>query len=49
MRQPFEMDPYTRWRLLEGMDDIDLTLRHEDSVAAYERTRPARLPSISTG
>jgi 3-isopropylmalate/(R)-2-methylmalate dehydratase small subunit len=46
IRRPFEIDPYTRWRLLEGLDDIDLTLRHEDSVAAYEGTRPARLPSI---
>jgi len=46
VQQPFEIDPYTRWRLLEGLDDIDLTLRHEDSVAAYERARPSRLPSI---
>jgi 3-isopropylmalate/(R)-2-methylmalate dehydratase small subunit len=47
VRRPFEVDPYTRWRLLEGLDDIDLTLRHEDSVAAYEATRPSRLPSIT--
>jgi 3-isopropylmalate/(R)-2-methylmalate dehydratase small subunit len=46
LRRPFEMDPYTRWRLLEGLDDIDLTLRHEGSVAAYEAARPSRLPSI---
>jgi 3-isopropylmalate/(R)-2-methylmalate dehydratase small subunit len=46
LRQPFEIDPYTRWRLLEGLDDIDLTLRHEDSVAAFEAARPSRLPSI---
>lgn len=46
VRQPFDVDPYTRWRLLEGLDDIDLTLRHEDSVAAYEAGRPSRLPSI---
>jgi 3-isopropylmalate/(R)-2-methylmalate dehydratase small subunit len=49
LRQPFEIDPYTRWRLLEGLDDIDLTLRHEDSVAAYEAARPSRLPSIPAG
>jgi 3-isopropylmalate/(R)-2-methylmalate dehydratase small subunit len=47
VRRSFEVDPYTRWRLLEGLDDIDLTLRHEDSVAAYEATRPSRLPSIT--
>ena len=43
----FEMDPYTRWRLLEGLDDIGLTLGHEAEIEAYERTRPARLPSLS--
>jgi len=46
VQQPFEIDPYTRRRLLEGLDDIDLTLRHEASVAAYERARPSLLPSI---
>jgi 3-isopropylmalate/(R)-2-methylmalate dehydratase small subunit len=45
--EPFEVDPYTRWRLLEGLDDIGLTLRHEDEIAAYERTRPSRLPSVA--
>ena len=33
---PFELDDYTRWRLMEGLDDIDLTLRHEDEIAQYE-------------
>jgi 3-isopropylmalate/(R)-2-methylmalate dehydratase small subunit len=33
---PFEIDPSTRHRLLEGLDDIGLTLRHEDDIAAYE-------------
>ena len=42
----FEIDPYTRWRLLEGLDDIDLTLRHAAAIDAYERARPARLPSV---
>jgi 3-isopropylmalate/(R)-2-methylmalate dehydratase small subunit len=46
VREDFEIDPYTRWRLLEGLDDIGLTLRHEDAVAAYEWARPSRLPSI---
>ncbi|MFC5996682.1 3-isopropylmalate dehydratase small subunit [Pseudonocardia hispaniensis] len=41
---PFEIDDYTRWRLLEGLDDIGLTLRHTDDIAAFEARRPARLP-----
>jgi 3-isopropylmalate/(R)-2-methylmalate dehydratase small subunit len=43
----FEIDDFTRWRLLEGLDDIGLTLRHEDEIAAFERARPGRLPSIT--
>ncbi len=42
---PFEIDDYTRWRLLEGLDDIGLTLRHEDAIAAFEAARPAWLPA----
>jgi 3-isopropylmalate/(R)-2-methylmalate dehydratase small subunit len=45
----FEIDDFTRWRLLEGLDDIGLTLRHEDEIAAFERARPGRLPSIAAG
>ncbi|WP_288798275.1 3-isopropylmalate dehydratase small subunit [uncultured Arsenicicoccus sp.] len=41
---PFEVDDYTRWRLLEGLDDIGLTLRHEDAIEAYEARRPAYKP-----
>lgn len=44
----FEIDDYTRWRLLEGLDDIGLTLRHADDVAAFEAARPARLPTTAT-
>ena len=40
----FEVDEYTRWRLLEGLDDISLTLRHADDVDAYEAERPAFKP-----
>jgi 3-isopropylmalate/(R)-2-methylmalate dehydratase small subunit len=36
---PFEFDPFDRRRLLEGLDDIGLTLEHEDEIAAYERRR----------
>ncbi|GLY30120.1 3-isopropylmalate dehydratase small subunit [Kineosporia sp. NBRC 101731] len=42
---PFEVDDYTRWRLLEGLDDIGLTLRHVDAVTAFESNRPHFLPT----
>ena len=42
----FAIDDYTRWRLLEGLDDIDLTLAREDAVAEYEKSRLAWLPTI---
>jgi 3-isopropylmalate/(R)-2-methylmalate dehydratase small subunit len=41
---PFEIDAYTRWRLLEGWDDISLTLRHADEVTNFEKSRPAFKP-----
>jgi len=41
---PFEIDDYTRWRLMEGLDDIGLTLRHADDVDAFETHRPAWKP-----
>ena len=44
---PFEVDDYTRWRLLEGLDDISLTLRHEDEVTAFEGRRPAWKPTTT--
>ncbi|SFP24931.1 3-isopropylmalate/(R)-2-methylmalate dehydratase small subunit [Amycolatopsis arida] len=40
----FAIDDYTRWRLLEGLDDIALTLRHADAIDAFETTRPSWLP-----
>jgi 3-isopropylmalate/(R)-2-methylmalate dehydratase small subunit len=42
---PFDVDDYTRWRLLEGLDDVDLTLRHEAQIRAFEDHRPAWLPT----
>ena len=42
---PFEIDEYTRWRLLEGLDDIGLTLRDEDRITEFERHREAWLPT----
>ena len=44
--EAFEIDDFTRWRLLEGLDDIGLTLRHADEIDAFERARPSRLPSL---
>jgi 3-isopropylmalate/(R)-2-methylmalate dehydratase small subunit len=43
----FQIDDYTRWRLLEGLDDIGLTLRHADAITAFEQNRPARLPTTT--
>ena len=42
---PFEIDDYTRWRLLEGLDDVGITLGHEADIAAYENTRPSWKPA----
>jgi 3-isopropylmalate/(R)-2-methylmalate dehydratase small subunit len=44
---PFEIDDYTRWRLLEGLDDIGLTLRYADEIDAFEKDRAAWLPVTS--
>ncbi|NSC24112.1 3-isopropylmalate dehydratase small subunit [Streptomyces albus subsp. chlorinus] len=40
----FELDENARWRLLEGLDDISLTLKNEDAIAEFERSRPAFKP-----
>ncbi|KRE38532.1 isopropylmalate isomerase [Janibacter sp. Soil728] len=40
----FVVDDYTRWRLLEGLDDIGLTMRHEQDVTDFESTRPSWKP-----
>jgi len=44
----FPLDDFTRYRLLEGLDDIGLTLRHEAAIADYERRRPPWLPRVAT-
>ena len=44
--EPFELADYAQWRLLEGLDDIGLTLRHEDEIDAFEGRRPALLPAL---
>jgi 3-isopropylmalate/(R)-2-methylmalate dehydratase small subunit len=43
--ETFDMEQFTRWRLMEGLDDIGLTLRHTDAIDAYEASRAAWLPS----
>jgi 3-isopropylmalate/(R)-2-methylmalate dehydratase small subunit len=40
----FEIDEYTRWRLLEGLDDIGLTLRDEQAITDFEQRREAWRP-----
>jgi 3-isopropylmalate/(R)-2-methylmalate dehydratase small subunit len=47
VEERFEIDPYTRRRLLEGLDDIALTLANADAIEAFERGRAARLPSMA--
>jgi 3-isopropylmalate/(R)-2-methylmalate dehydratase small subunit len=44
LKAPFDLDEYTRWRLMEGLDDIGLTLRHVDEITAFELSRPNWLP-----
>jgi 3-isopropylmalate/(R)-2-methylmalate dehydratase small subunit len=44
---PFDIDDYTRWRLMEGLDDVDLTLRQADAIADFESHRPDWLPTTA--
>jgi len=44
VKDSFDIDPYTKWRLLEGLDDIGITLGHEDDIASFEATRPSWKP-----
>ena len=46
VKETFEMDDFTRQRLMEGLDDISLTLTHEDDLQAYEKSRPGYLPKV---
>ncbi|GAA0366629.1 MULTISPECIES: 3-isopropylmalate dehydratase small subunit [Micromonospora] len=43
----FPLDDFSRWRLMEGLDDIGLTLRHEAQISAFETTRPSFLPRVA--
>jgi len=40
----FDIDDYTRWRLMEGLDDIGLTMQHVDEIAKFEEKRPSFKP-----
>jgi 3-isopropylmalate/(R)-2-methylmalate dehydratase small subunit len=40
----FQIDDYVRWRLMEGLDDIGLTLRHESKITEFEKSRPSYKP-----
>ncbi len=45
---PFELDDFTRACLLEGLDEVGLTLRDEDALAAYEAAHPAPISTLAT-
>jgi 3-isopropylmalate/(R)-2-methylmalate dehydratase small subunit len=44
----FPLDDFTRWRLMEGLDDIGLTLRADAEIASYEAARPSHLPTTTS-
>jgi 3-isopropylmalate/(R)-2-methylmalate dehydratase small subunit len=46
LTEPFELADYAQWRLMEGLDDIGLTLRHGEEITAFEASRPPWLPSL---
>lgn len=45
VQDSFDIDDYTRWRLLEGLDDIGITLGHDELITAYESRRPSWKPA----
>jgi 3-isopropylmalate/(R)-2-methylmalate dehydratase small subunit len=44
---PFGIDDYVRWRLMEGLDDIAVTMTHDDEISEFEANRPAWMPAAS--
>ncbi len=46
IEEPFAFDNFARYRLLEGLDDISLTLSHEDDLETFENSRPGYLPKV---
>jgi 3-isopropylmalate/(R)-2-methylmalate dehydratase small subunit len=47
--EPFELEDFHHARLLEGLDDIGITLQHDPDITTYESTRPAHLPKVTAG
>jgi 3-isopropylmalate/(R)-2-methylmalate dehydratase small subunit len=47
--ESFTLADFAQWRLLEGLDDVALSLRHEDAIAAFEAGRPSWLPAVTAG
>ena len=45
---PFEVDDYVRWRLMEGLDDIGITMQRDDEIGRFEAARPSYLPTTIT-
>jgi 3-isopropylmalate/(R)-2-methylmalate dehydratase small subunit len=45
--EPFPLDDFTQYRFLEGLDDIGLTLRHENAIDTYEQSRPDWMPAVT--
>jgi 3-isopropylmalate/(R)-2-methylmalate dehydratase small subunit len=45
--EPFTLDDFTQHRLLEGLDDIGITLTHESDIASYETRRPTWSPTVA--
>jgi 3-isopropylmalate/(R)-2-methylmalate dehydratase small subunit len=44
--EPFALTDFAQWRLLEGLDDVALTLRHDTSIEVFESTRPTWMPNL---
>jgi 3-isopropylmalate/(R)-2-methylmalate dehydratase small subunit len=44
----FPLDDFTQYRFVEGLDDIGLTMRHADDIAAYEQSRPSWMPVVAS-
>jgi 3-isopropylmalate/(R)-2-methylmalate dehydratase small subunit len=47
LTEPFELADFAQWRLLEGLDDVALTLRHDASIEEFEASRPTWLPRVT--
>jgi 3-isopropylmalate/(R)-2-methylmalate dehydratase small subunit len=45
--ESFQLADYAQWRLMAGLDDVGITLQHEDEITAFERRRPGWLPAVS--